>query len=690
MYPIKLSQARLGPVAVLCVVSTLSSYATRAQQPGADTFTLGEVTITARRFTETSDQARIDKQEIWRFDTNSLDQVVKLVPGVTATFDGAGRRNERDVFIRGFGRLQVPLSIDGVRIYLPADNRLDFNRFLTTDLAAIQIHKGYVPVSNGPGGLGGSINLVTRKPVETFESDLQIGSLLGRSADSDGWNGYARVGTRLDRFYAQVSASYLERDGWPLSGDFRPTSIEDGGRRDGSESRDSRINAKIGFQSSDVDEYSLSYTRQQGEKGAPLHVNNNPPVPPNSYWTWPYWNIENVYWLSSTAIGEEGYLKTRLFYNTFENALFAWDDATYMTQSAPGRFQSYYDDDGYGASLEVALPLLPRSLTRFSGHFRRDRHTEFNINRPTSAAFRSTEPVQTTREETWSLAAENTFDATPSVELRVGASYDRNRILVAEEFTAARALFKNPTGGSDAINGQAAVTWRYAAGSTLSVSLSSRTRFATLFERYSTRFGTAVPNPDLESERATSVELAWQRQVDEETRVAATLFYADLANAIQTVVVATAPSQLTQAQNVGQGESYGLELSGASRLGARVTVGGHYTWLQRRIVDALRPQLRPVGTPTHQGFVYLIWEAPRRISITPSIEFASNRWSDVTGGTFRRTGSHALLNLQSQWQATDQLKVSVGGRNLTDHNYALVDGYPEPGRTLFAKLHLTL
>jgi iron complex outermembrane recepter protein len=690
MFPIKQRLRWLGSVAAMWVASATASDAALAQQPDADTFKLGEVTVTARRFTDTPGDTRIDKQEIWRFDTNSLDQVVKLVPGVTASFDGNGRRNERDIFIRGFGRLQVPLSIDGVRIYLPADNRLDFSRFLTPDLAAIQIQKGYVPVSNGPGGLGGSINLVTRKPVGAFESELQIGSLLGRSVDSDGWNGYARVGTRLDRFYAQVSASYLERDGWPLSGDFQPTSIEDGGRRNGSDARDSRINAKIGFQLSDTDEYSLSYTRQQGEKGAPLNVNNNPPVPPNSYWTWPFWDIENIYWLSNTAIGEAGYLKTRLFYNKFENALFAWDNAAYTTQSANGRFQSFYDDDGYGGSVEVGLPLLPRSVTRFSGHFRRDRHTEFNINRPTSTVFRNTEPVQTTREETWSITAENTFDATDSIELRVGASYDRNRILIAEEFTAARGLFQNPTGGSDSVNGQAAVSWRYAADSTLSASLSSRARFPTLFERYSTRFGTAVPNPDLESERATSMELAWQREFNEDTRVAAALFYADVANAIQTVVVATTPTQLTQAQNVGNGENYGLELSGETRLGGQFTVGGNYTWLERRIVDALQPGLRPVGTPTHQGFAYFTWDAPHGFSVTPSVEFASDRWSDVTGGTFRRMGSYTLLNLQSQWCATDQLTLAVGGSNLTDRNYALADGYPEAGRTLFVKLHLTL
>ncbi len=63
--------------------------------------------------------------------------------------------------MRGFDRFRVPLYMDGVRIYLPADNRLDFNRFLTADLSEVQVQKGYVSVLNGPGGLGGAINLVS-------------------------------------------------------------------------------------------------------------------------------------------------------------------------------------------------------------------------------------------------------------------------------------------------------------------------------------------------------------------------------------------------------------------------------------------------------------------------------------------------------------------------------------------------
>ena len=73
----------------------------------------------------------VTREQLQTFERTRLDQAVNMVPGVVSTFDANGRRNESDIFVRGFGRQQVPLMVDGVRIYLPADNRLDFGRFLT-------------------------------------------------------------------------------------------------------------------------------------------------------------------------------------------------------------------------------------------------------------------------------------------------------------------------------------------------------------------------------------------------------------------------------------------------------------------------------------------------------------------------------------------------------------------------------
>ena len=205
---------------------------------------------------------------------------MNIVPGVVSTFDSNGRRNESDIFVRGFGRWQVPLMVDGVRIYLPADNRLDFARFLTADIAEVQIQKGYASVLDGPGAMGGAINLVTRTPAKPFE--VQGSARTGGRSDARRvervCHGSARVSdastckaasTRGPRFVGALG-QLLSR---------RPTSLQPAGERLSSDTADSRFNIKAGFTPNDTDEYTLNFIKQLGEKGAPLNVYNNPPVP---------------------------------------------------------------------------------------------------------------------------------------------------------------------------------------------------------------------------------------------------------------------------------------------------------------------------------------------------------------------------------------------------------------------------
>ncbi len=673
----------------IVAVTALGGAITDVQAQEENVFSLGKITVAAPRLQSDIGDDVVTTDEVWSFNRNTLDEAVKLIPGVTSTFDSTGRRNERDILVRGFGRLQVPLSIDGIRVYLPADNRLDFSRFLTQDLAQIQVQKGYASVLEGPGGMGGAINLVTRKPTKEFEMQVQSGASFDNDESSDGWNGYAMVGTRQDRYYLQASGSYLDRDHWRLSDDFRPTAIENGGDRDSSDNRDWRVNVKAGWTPNATDEYSLSYTAQSGAKGAPLHVGNNPPNPPNSYWRWPWWDIKNLYWLSTTQLGELGYVKTRLFHNKFENALYAYDNATYTTQSANGRFRSIYDDTGYGGSVEFGLLSIPRNELKAAMHYRHDEHMERNLNRPTSPAFSSVEPWQTTEEVTWSLALENTFKASEAIDLVAGFGYDNNQLKQAQEFNATAGLFGYPIGDSHATSVQALARWRYTDGAALHASISSRTRFPTIFERYSTRFGTAVPNPQLDPERAINYEIGWDGRFGDKTSLTAAVFYSDVQDVIQTIVVAAGPPQLTQTSNVGDGEFYGVELGFDSQVTGRLRLGANYSYLKRAINDPLQPNLKATGTPTHTGFVYASYRPIELLAIMPSIEFADARWSDVTGGGYRQVGKYTLINLQIQYQPLAGIEFAAGARNLRDANFQLADGYPEAGRTFFTKLDIS-
>ncbi len=131
-------------------------------------YNLGQITVTDHREGENPvGYSVVTREELNDFSREGLVEALNIVPGVSA-IQGSGNRNEALISVRGFNRWQVPLTMDGIRLYLPADNRIDFDRFLTPDLAEVQIAKGYVSVLNGPDGMGGTINLVTRKPVKPF------------------------------------------------------------------------------------------------------------------------------------------------------------------------------------------------------------------------------------------------------------------------------------------------------------------------------------------------------------------------------------------------------------------------------------------------------------------------------------------------------------------------------------------
>jgi iron complex outermembrane receptor protein len=662
-------------------------------------FNLGEIVVTGSRPDGVSSVGGsvVTGEQSWQFQRLSLEQALSLAPGVNTT--PRGRRNEYDIFVRGFDRLQVPLMIDGVRIYLPADNRVDFQRFLTADVAAVQIQKGYASVLDGPGAMGGAINLVTSRPGDSLL--LEGGVSAGGRSDVEDVNAYMIGGASFDNFYVQGSVAYMDRDFWTMSGNYVPTtapvSLEDGDERISSYNKDWRVNFKFGFTPNDTDEYTLNVIQQGGEKGSPLNVYNNPPVPMGSFWEWPYWDVTNTAFLTSTEL-DAFTLKSKTYYNTFENGLQSFDNQTYTTQSAPYAFDSPYDDNAYGTSIELALTQLQSSTLKFAIYYRTDEHKEQQTSRPTHPTLRTVEPVQEQGQDTWSVAIENTFHLTDALDVVAGVSYDEYEITKAEEFgnhdnnpATPNILYERPRGSGDATNWQTAVIYRYNDRGQVHASISDRGRFPTFFELYSTRFGTATPNPDLSAERATNFEVGWEKTGSGGTRFGGAVFYNDVEDLVQTVVL---PNGTTQAQNVGNGRFYGLEVFFDARVTDRLTVGGNYTNIDREIIDALQPTLEAEGVPDNKGLLYLTWQPTARFTLMPSIEAADDRWANVNtqppaAVPYVRSGAYTLINLDTTYTFANDLELGVGIRNWNDDNYELAWGFPSPGRAIYTKLQMT-
>ena len=214
----------------------------------------------------------ITSDQTWYFAKPTLDEALSLAPGVNSS-DGGSSRNERLIYVRGFDREQVPLMIDGVRIYMPYDNRLDFSDFVTPDISEIQIAKGYVSVLDGPGAIGGAINLVTKRPTKELEVEVGSSMTFARDGSYEGFSSYGSVGTRQKYWYMLATGTIYDRKGWMLSEYYQPAtpagataSSQGAGWRDNSQKEDWRVSAKVGITPNATDEYALSVIHQSPRK----------------------------------------------------------------------------------------------------------------------------------------------------------------------------------------------------------------------------------------------------------------------------------------------------------------------------------------------------------------------------------------------------------------------------------------
>lgn len=679
-----------------CLVAVPAAAQTSPEEAADDGFALGRITVVGTR-TQGLDVAgaTLSSETMLRFNRTALDQAVALIPGVSSTNaagelggGGGGTRNERTIFIRGFGRYQAPLSVDGVRVFLPADNRIDYARFLTPDLAEIQVSKGYASVLDGPGAMGGAINLVTRRPTEELQAEGMATWQIDGDGGSAGYTAFGFVGTKQGRWYAQASYARQDLDSWSLSDDFVPTATEDGGARDFSGTEDWRANVKLGFTPNATDEYALSFTRQEGSKNAPLHVQMHT-LPNNQrrFWSWPYWNLDSVTLASRTELTPAVRLETRAYYNAFENLLSSFNDRTQTAQTQGFTFNSYYDDAAYGGLARLAVDLAKTDTLTFAVHYRNDQHTEYQIAPPVG----SDQPRTTDEEETFSVALENRAELLPSLTFTAGVSYDTRVLKQAQTFNASPPC--QPTGGGfclfettdgEGVNGQLRLDWMASAATDLYAFVSSRSRFPTLFERYSFRFGSSLPNPRLGQEEATNYEVGGSHRFGD-WRVEGAVFYSDLSSAIFNVQVSPG---VTQTRNVGDGEYYGAEIGVTGHLTDSLLVGGNYTRIERDLSDPSNPAFRPTGLPENQAFAFLEWRRWAALAITPSIDYTSDRWAVTAAAptTYYETGEHLLLNLAADFDLTDKVSIGAGGRNLADENFMLSDGFPEPGRSFFVRV----
>jgi iron complex outermembrane recepter protein len=651
-----MSHERSSPIVTLTLLGLALNVQAESTPP---VYELGTITVTATPEAPLgamgADQVAsvVTLDEMHRYNRDTVSGALDLLPGVTVATNS---RNEQVVFVRGFDSRQVPLFIDGIPIYVPYDGYIDFGRFTTADLSAIQVAKGFSSVTYGPNTLGGAINLISRKPTQELEGNVSLGFGEGNTRRAS-----ANVGSNQGLWYVQAGASWVDSDAFRLSSDFEPTATEDGGARENSYHSDDKLSLKLGLTTNATDEYALSYYRQHGEKGQP------PSTDPSAarYWQWPYWDKESLYFISRTALGATESVKLRLYHNSYDNTVESYTDDTYTRLKTSGRGslgaagKSVYDDRTLGGAIELRSTRFARHDLGLSVQLKQDEHQADDT-------LKQTEHFEDTQT---SVGLEDNIRLREDLTLALGATWSELR---PETVYKLSDPVPKPDAQS-AANGQAGLFWDVDQVGRLYATVATKTRFPTLKDRYSLRLGTAIPNPDLEAEHSINYEIGYQGTPWGSLSLEAALFLSDVTDLIQQVNEVE-PGKY-QMQNVGKVRLAGLELGAKAPIGPHWELGGNLTLLDRE--NRSDPDTRLTGVPDHKLTAHLLWRPRDRLEALLYLQYEGPRWDSQTV----ELDSYTTANVKLSYRPVEALLLEARLDNLADVNYELADGYPAAGRT---------
>ncbi|MCG9728995.1 TonB-dependent receptor plug domain-containing protein [Shewanella sp. Isolate13] len=203
----------------------------------------------------------LDEEEIKASGAQSLDQILKNVPGIYVRTGGQGTPR---VDIRGFKARHVIYLINGVPANDAEDGQFDPSLIPTAQVASIEVSVGPSSVLYGPGGAGGVINIITKQG----DNAPAISGRLEAAQDNT-FNGDISAAGSGDNWQGLVNYSRQQTDGWPMSSDYKDTEYQQGDVRENADKTLNNFYAQGSYLINDNTQLMANMSFRDGEWGKP-------------------------------------------------------------------------------------------------------------------------------------------------------------------------------------------------------------------------------------------------------------------------------------------------------------------------------------------------------------------------------------------------------------------------------------
>ena len=622
---------------------------------------LYETVVRGRRVEqESASISKVRRGDIVRQGAHSASDVLEHDPSIHAT---SGPRGERIFSLRGFDQRQVVVLIDGSPAYVPYDGQVDLNMVPAELIDHITIIRGPGSVLYGPNGLGGAINIVTRRP--------GVGPL-GEVSFESGRAGFVKLcglhTYRVGPLAYTVHGGLKRRNAFPLSSRFSATANENGALRENSDRSMYHLGTRL----------RLQLTPDHELEGGLLFLDGSRGVPPSTTDAIPrFWRF-NVWRGVRASLGHHGqYLEDlevdeQLFVSLFDNLLDSHDDKTYSSQTSYRAFHSWYHDWIFGGRVRARYraeqtPWGPTEMRLWTSA-QHDLHRE-----EWSAEWTKSESPQSRSRTIITVAPE--AEAFFSDRWRAVVAFQVDVEVPGEDQETQVGLGPLVSARFDPRENLI-----------LRATVARRTRFPTLRERYSGALGFQVPNPDLRPESAWNIGLESIWRAARWLAIQIAVYDAEVDDLIERVHLGAGKDQL---QNIGAARLLGAELTFKLTPVRWLHFKAGYSLLHARRTETTGSSDKLQYRPAHKASLDLMVAPWRWMELSTFLRLVGPQdFQHPDTQLWGSLGAFAVWDARMDLRPTRWASLWISVKNILDSNYQTEYGFPDPGWQLWVGLRL--
>jgi len=621
-------------------------------------YSLGEVVVSApgEGVQATETVYTVTAKDIENKNARTLDQALELIPGVNIRNGGEGVPR---IDIRGFRTRHVVLLLDGVPLNSAFDQQFDPTLIRTENIAEIKVTEGPSSLLYGQGGLGGVINIITKKGTSGVQ-----GMASAETGDHAPYLFRGSVSGASERFDYFLSGSSSRVDGFPLSDGFQPTSVQPSGYRKNSDSNKSNLLGTIGFTPNKDLTLGLTLNYVDGSYGKPGSALNDPLDPfaaPPKYERIDDFSGITVQLAADYAITDRFGVKGWVFTNHLEQRDNQYDNANFNSfNQANGSFKERVETSLTGVTLQ------PRYKVGANGQISLSLSAEWdnwqNLGPLTTAPDTFSQLSVDKSLSIYSAAVEYQFSPLKGLNLVAGyGHYWQTRTEMNE----------------DDYSVLAGASYELSQETRLKASFKRNVRFPSLGDLYDLTQG----NPNLQAEHSYSYEAGVEQQLPLKSELQLTGFYTEVDNLIQNDQTVGRNTNLPEVRFVG------MELSAATRYFEKLLLRGSYSYLDSKDFSRAGRNEQQY-TPGNKLTLESKYDFDCGFSTYASLLYVGNQFfytkNNVTPVQKARLNDYALVNVKlNQKLQGGRWNLYVGVNNLLDENYETSYGFPQPGRFLY-------